>query len=360
MVSLSFSIPEVILRGPGRWKRNVSLLSDDLYCAEICDFWKFWQRQKRSFSSLSLWWEEGKKKTKRISVYYGSIKKREKDSSRALLNALASHLKSRIDEGFTSCFDVYQSTLLKIAKIDQDEAQAAKVRSRVRWAEQGESSSSYFLCLEKKNGSSTWFSAICSDDGAIVSDLAGIFNAWVSFYTSLAEPTDPRLQASMLDKLHLSLPPSEVSSCEGCFSSEEAFAALQGMANGKSPGSDGLPAEFYWAFWEVIGEDLTSVLNISYDSGLLPSSLRKGLISLSFKKGDRLERKNWKPITLLNVDYKLCSRTLAGRLLKVLHHVVERDQTCGVPGRYIGENVFLLRDLVDFTSESDTPAAILS
>ena len=75
---------------------------------------------------------------------------------------------------------------------------------------------------------------------------------------------------------------------------------------------------------------------------------------------DRLDRKNWRPITLLNVDYKLCARTLAGRLLRVIHNAVEKDQTCGAPGRYIGENVSLLRDLVDYTSETDTPAAILS
>ena len=110
----------------------------------------------------------------------------------------------------------------------------------------------------------------------------------------------------------------------------------------------------------MIGDDLTSVINASYESSCLPSSLRKGLISLIFKKGDRLDRKNWRPITLLNDDYKLCARTLAGRLLRVIHYVVEKDQTCGVPGRYIGENVSLLRDLVDYTSETDTPAAILS
>ena len=110
----------------------------------------------------------------------------------------------------------------------------------------------------------------------------------------------------------------------------------------------------------MTGDDLTSVINASYESGCLPSSLRKGLISLIFKKGDRLDRKNWRPITLLNVDYKLCSRTLTGRLLRVIHYVVEKDQTCGVPGRYIGENVSLLRDLVDYTNETDTPAAILS
>ena len=116
-----------------------------------------------------------------------------------------------------------------------------------------------------------------------------------------------------------------------------------------------VPVEFYWTFWDLIGSDLVAVFNESYVSGLLPSSLRKGLISLSFKKGDRLDRKNWRPISLLNMDYKLCARAIAGRLLKV-----NRDQTCGVPGRFIGENVSLLRDLVSYTSEVDVPAALLS
>ena len=164
----------------------------------------------------------------------------------------------------------------------------------------------------------------------------------------------------MLDNLRLVLPPDEVPTCEGVLSREETFAALQGMARGKSSGSDGFPVEFYWTFWDLIGSALVAVFNESYVSGLLPSSLRKGLISLSFKKGDRLDRKNWRPISLLNVDYKLCARAIAGRLLRVIHFVVNRDQTCGVPGRYIGENVSLLRDLVSYTSEVDAPAALLS
>jgi len=73
-----------------------------------------------------------------------------------------------------------------------------------------------------------------------------------------------------------------------------------------------------------------------------------------------LEHKNWRPISLLNVDYKLCARALAGLLLGVLHHVIAPDQTCGVRGHFIGENVSLLRDIVQFTSETNTPAAILS
>ena len=92
------------------------------------------------------------------------------------------------------------------------------------------------------------------------------------------------------------------------------------------------------------------VLNSCLDSGCLALSQRRGVISLSFKKGDRLDPRNWRPITLLNVDYKL-----AARLLKVIHLVVDKDQTCGVPGRFIGENVALLRDVVEYASSSGTP-----
>ena len=362
IVSLSLSIPEVIPRGPGRWKLNTSLLADDLFCVEVRNFWRSWQRRKGLFSSLSKWWDIGKRKIKRIAIYFGSIKKRDRATSRSLLTALATHLKNRIDDGMMSCFDVYQSTLLKLAELEQAEALSAKVRSRVRWAEEGETSSSFFFRLERKNGSTGWISAIRADDGTIAVDKDGISAAWLSFYSALftAEPTDSVVQAEMLDMFGSLLPSSEVPQCEGLFSTHEVFTALQGMAKNKSPGSDGLPVEFYWAFWDVLGEDLVSVLNASYNTGCLPSSLRKGLISLSFKKGDRLDRKNWRPITLLNVDYKLCARSLAGRLLRVIHHVVDVNQTCGVPGRFIGENVSLLRDLVSYTSESNIPAAILS
>lgn len=54
---------------------------------------------------------------------------------------------------------------------------------------------------------------------------------------------------------------------------------------------------------------------------------------------------NWKPITLLNVDYKIASRAIIGRLLKVIHFVVANDQTCGVSGRFIEDSASLLRDV---------------
>ena len=132
------------------------------------------------------------------------------------------------------------------------------------------------------------------------------------------------------------------------------------MARGKSLGSDGLAMEFYVAFWDSLGPDLVEVLNASLDQGSLPSSQRIARMSLIYKKGDRLLHKNWQPISLLNVDYKLCARALAGRLLKVLQHVIHPDQTCGVRGCYSGQNVALLRDVVYYVNENNLTTAILA
>ena len=104
----------------------------------------------------------------------------------------------------------------------------------------------------------------------------------------------------------------------------------------------------------MLGCDLVQVLNDCYCYGCLSLSQRRGVISLSFKKGNRLDMRNWRPITLLNVDYKLAARAIAATLLKVIHLVVAKDQTCGVPGRYIGENV------VSYAGFFDSPVAILS
>ena len=147
---------------------------------------------------------------------------------------------------------------------------------------------------------------------------------------------DHKIQEDLLENLSVRLPSSSSASCDGPITLDEARKALEGAATGRSPGSDGLPAEFYLAFWKVLGEDLIEVFNASFPSGHLPPSLRRALITLLYKKRDRLDPKNWHPISLLNSDYKILVRILAGRLSKVLQLLIHPDQSCGVQGRYIG------------------------
>jgi hypothetical protein len=116
---------------------------------------------------------------------------------------------------------------------------------------------------------------------------------------------------------------------------DEALVALKGMACGKTLGLDGLPMEFYKSFWSLVSLRLR-------EPGIVCIAA-KGVITLIHKRDDPLEMKNWRHITLLNVDYKIAtrSRCIAGHLLKIIGSVVAEGQTCGIPGRFIGNNVSL-------------------
>ena len=361
-VSVTISLPDAIPPGPGFWKLNVSILEDPEYLSLIEDAWASWRRSIPRFPSLEKWWDRGKKLIKGLTISYCSAKSKVASSNRDILVRLIDHLKFKLDLGMTSCLEPYRAALTELGAMDRQLAQGAQVRSRARWVEEGETSSSYFLRLERKQAAKRHISALRQSDGTIVSSSADLRSSFSSFYRDLftASPTDSEARSGLLENLTSKLSRAQATLCEGIITIEEALLALRGMARRKSPGLDGLPCEFYLKFWHVLGSDLVSVLNSCLLSGRLSLSQRSGVISLSFKKGDRLDPRNWRPISLLNVDYKIASRCIAGRLLKVIHLIVNKDQTCGVPGRYIGENVALLRDVVDFATSSGSPVAILS
>ena len=361
-VFLSFSPPSSPPRGPGFWKLNVSVLDEPAYLELIRTFWSGWKLQKSSYHSIQTWWDMGKFKIKNLTIKYCTKRAASKRSEYSDLSNKASNLKSQIDSGHLSALDEYKLVLNKLKLLDLADAKGAQVRARVKWCEEGESSSAYFCRLEKKRSSDSYISSVRLSDDTSVSDMPSMLLAWFDFYKSLfsSVETDPAARTELLSNLESSLQAEEAALCEGALSLEEAFLALKGMSHRKSPGYDGLPMEFYVTFWDILGEDLVSVLNRAHVSGVLSLSQRRGIITLVFKKGDRPDRSNWRPITLLNVDYKIASQAIAGRLLKVIHLVVSSDQTCGVPGRFIGENVRLVIDAIEYANEHDLPLAVLS
>ena len=135
--------------------------------------------------------------------------------------------------------------------------------------------------------------------------------------------------------------------CEGLFTNEELLSALKGLQTGKSPGSDGLPAEFYLAFWNEFGDLLTLVLNECFHLGVLTDSQHESLLRLLYKRDDKRLAKNWRPISLLNTDYKIASKVITERLKRVMSSIVHTDQTCGMVARTMFSNLQLIRDTLD-------------
>ena len=94
--------------------------------------------------------------------------------------------------------------------------------------------------------------------------------------------------------------------------------------------------------------------NYGFVKGELSISKRQGIIRLIPKKNKNLPLlKNWRPISLLNVDYKIATKVLALRLRKVLPSIVSDVETGYIQGRSIGENIRMISDIIHFTAEQN-------
>ena len=163
------------------------------------------------------------------------------------------------------------------------------VRSKELWVEQGEKPTKYFFNSEQKRQQKKEMTVLNSSSGVLLSDSGDIRAEMNNFYQDLfsEEEVDLEAQDWFLDQLSMCLDEQEQNSCEGLLTVDECREALSGMDTRKSPGIDGLTAEFYFAFWAVLGSDLVEALNFGFQNGRLSVSQRRGLLSLIFKKGGK-------------------------------------------------------------------------
>ena len=102
-------------------------------------------------------------------------------------------------------------------------------------------------------------------------------------------------------------------------------------------------------------------LNTSFKVGQLSTSQCQAIITLIENK-DEDERliKNWRHISLINVDVKIASKAIAARMKNVLSNIVKYDQTAYVKGRYTGESIRLISDIIEYTENNDVPGVLFS
>ena len=101
-------------------------------------------------------------------------------------------------------------------------------------------------------------------------------------------------------------------------------------------------------------------LEESYNKGELTPSQRQAIIKLLEKKGkDRSLLKNWRPLSLLNVDYKIASKALANRLKKVLPYLISINQYAYVENRNIADALRTISDVLDYTKLVNLPGILL-
>lgn len=127
-------------------------------------------------------------------------------------------------------------------------------------------------------------------------------------------------------------------------SKQEVRATVFQLGKDKSPGSDGFTAEFFQLNWKDIGGQVFKAVCISFDSEVISSEMNRTYIALIPKIPNPENAKDFRPISLCNVIYKVISKTLANRMKKSLNSLIGKYQNAFIKGRSIADNIILAHE----------------
>lgn len=125
------------------------------------------------------------------------------------------------------------------------------------------------------------------------------------------------------------------------FTNEEVFKALMDLNPSKAPGPDGFTALFFQNAWDTMEEDISKEVLRVLNEGESLDSWNSTVVTLIPKSKDSTHLKDFRPISLCNVKYKIVAHTITNRLKKVMNDLVDPQQSAFIPGRVITDNVIL-------------------
>ena len=294
------------------------------------------------------------------TISYASYKKKERDKREIdLLNTLKNLYENSLTDEIEKAIEEKENELKQIR---EKKIQGILLRAKSRWKVEGEKSTRYFCNLEKRHFTEKTISKLITEDGTIKTEIKDILTEQKSFYeklyTSELTNNDETLYRNMffdnnnpfIEKLSF----EEKELLEGPITETELLKCLKSLKNLKSPGLDGFTPEFYKFFWSDLKIPLLNSLNHAYEIGELSLSKKQGVITCLPKEGKQKEFiKNWRPISLLNIDYKLASSCISNRFQSIMHKLISNTQSGFMKGRDISDCTRFVNDLLYETKKNE-------
>uniref|UniRef100_A0A4W5LRK9 Reverse transcriptase domain-containing protein n=3 Tax=Hucho hucho TaxID=62062 RepID=A0A4W5LRK9_9TELE len=152
----------------------------------------------------------------------------------------------------------------------------------------------------------------------------------------------------ILDSVDVKIDVADKQMCDGNITVNEVKDAIKELQVNKSPGVDGIIAEFYKIYGSLLAPILLEVYQYMEENNRVSESMVTGLITILYKnKGSKLKLENYRPISVLNSDYKILAKILANRMKKVLNDIIAPTQNYSVPGRDIADTINTIRDVIN-------------
>ena len=172
--------------------------------------------------------------------------------------------------------------------------------------------------------------------------------------------TCPEAARDLLDMLRDDpIPPHIADESDTPIGLKHVLQAIRASGTGKSPGPDGLPSEIYKTYEDLLAPILSETIQRSYDAGILPDTMQEGEVALIYKKKDPKDIRNYRPITLLNNDYKILARVLTEKIKGVCEAAISNQQKGFVPGRQITDLIRQMHLVQEYVNAKDMTGVVL-
>jgi exonuclease III len=351
-------------RGRGFWKLDISLLEDTGFKEELAKAIKQTE-EDNSGTEPTLMWETIKSTVRGECISYNNKRKRKMNNTIRKLEMEIKELESK--EWKDDNKEEKETHNLKDLKNQleqhiEEKGRREACKNRNLLYELGEKPNKYFLNKGRERSANNVIRRLVREDGQEITEPKEIINEEIRFYkklyTSQLQTSDSRqddLEQITKDIEQLDTPSIDNNKWEELtkpITEEELWKVIQSCADNKSPGTDGLNNNFYKAMWPHIKKYLINSIQTTLERGDLSISQKQGIVSLIPKPNkDTRKLKNWRPITLLNQDYKYLAKCLANRCKGILPDIINPDQTGFVPGRLIGTNIIKAQNILNHMKE---------
>ena len=358
LITLSFAKTVNSKRGIGLWKFNANLVSDIDYVGYMNGIITMHSDSLKDMANKSLKWELIKMEIRNATLKYSKTQASLNKEYENNLVAEYQVLTETIEKQYTDAIEKRLLTVKsELEKYNAIKAEGYRIRAKAHHIEHNEKGSKYFLSLEKRNANIKNITRLKLDNNCEIIDKTEILDELSRFYKKLYTETmyDDSNENTFFTNLIPKIKKNEQLLCDETITKEECAAALKKMKSNKSPGTDGLTAEFYQYFWDNIKSLVYDSITYAMKNKLLSCEQRRGVLRLIPKKGkDLTDVKNWRPISLLNTDYKIIAHVLANRLQKVLPDVISKDQSGYLKGRNISTNIRSIFDIIDYVEKTNS------
>lgn len=141
----------------------------------------------------------------------------------------------------------------------------------------------------------------------------------------------------------------------------EISHAISVLKRGKAPGPDGFTIEFYVHFAALLLPKLLLLYDSFITDGSSSGTFQEAMICLIPKENkDPSQCKNYRPISLVNLDYKSFAKIVALRIDPILPHLIGPEQSGFVKGRLASDNSRVFFIILSKASSLDHPIAAIA